>query len=81
MPVNTIGQYSLNEKDNEKAIKLSDSVVDIEDMAFTNNTGLEIIVMGSGTKSIGEGAFLGCSSLKEVVLNDGLETISGYAFS
>ncbi|MEE0265607.1 MAG: leucine-rich repeat domain-containing protein [Acutalibacteraceae bacterium] len=80
-PVTKINKYSFSDKNSEKAIKCSDSVVEIEQLACALNDGLEIVVMGANTKTIGEGAFLQCSALREVKLNDGLEVIVTQAFA
>ena len=40
-----------------------------------------MLYFGEGTKTIGEGAFLNCTSLYDVRLNDGLEKIGISAFA
>ena len=80
-PVTTIKKYSFSNKEGEKAIKFSDSVVEIEELACAMNKSIEIVVFGANTKTIGEGAFLQASALKEVKLNDGLEEIITQAFA
>ena len=64
-----------------KGIKLADSVVSIEMLAFGFCSDLEVVVCGAGLKSIGEAAFRACESLREVELNEGLEHIGTLAFS
>lgn len=81
LPITKVEMYAFSNKDSEKAIKFADSIITIDGISCTSNTGLQIVVMGKETKYIGEGAFQGCSSLKEVSLNDGLETISSLAFA
>lgn len=74
-------------KDPLRAIRLSDSVEYLDRWVFGNNENLEIVVFGSGMKGINSnsagdaGAFQNCINLKQVVLNDGLETIDGFAFA
>lgn len=46
-------------------------------MCFSNS-GLEKFVAPLGLKEIRYGAFCGCESLKRVVLNEGLETLSDH---
>lgn len=41
---------------------------------------LKDVTFGSGTRTIGEGAFYECSSLRPVIFNDGLVTIGSQAF-
>ena len=48
--------------------------------AFQNNKTLKKVTLPSATLTIGRYAFEGCSALTEVIFNDGLETISDYAF-
>ncbi len=48
--------------------------------AFQNNTTIKKVILPSTTLTIGRYSFEGCSALDEVIFNDGLETISDYAF-
>lgn len=52
----------------------------IGEEAFKNNLKITRITLPKATISIDRYAFEGCSSLTEVVFNDGLESISDYAF-
>ena len=62
-------------------IKLPASLLRIEANAFYGCSGLNgSLSLPSGLKFIGWGAFRGCTSLDEVVLNENLEVIQGYAF-
>lgn len=80
LPVTNIEKFSFSNEDKPKAIKFADTVNSIDDLSCGLNTGLEIVVMGEGTKYIGQSAFLQCTSLREVYLNEGLETIKNNAF-
>lgn len=64
-----------------KAVRLSDSVKEIEENAFSLNEQLEIVVCGSGLETIGDSAFLDCKNLSEIELNEGLKSIGGLAFT
>ncbi|MEE0059612.1 MAG: leucine-rich repeat domain-containing protein [Acutalibacteraceae bacterium] len=80
-PVTKIEKYSFSKKNSEKAIRFADSVVEIDELACSLNEGIEIVVLGANTKTIHPGVFLECPALREVKLNDGLETISRQAFA
>ena len=79
-PVEKIASYTFGEAGNDsvRAVKLPDSVVELEMMAFSGNESLEIIVLSSGLKKIGESCFMGCTELKEIELNEGLEKLENY---
>ncbi len=68
-----------------EAIKLSDSVETIENNCFmptdSEIDSIKIVVLGKGVKTIGNNAFMCCSNLKEVKLNEGLEQIGELAFA
>ncbi len=72
-----------------RAIKLSDSVQYLDRWTFANNENLEIVIFGSGMREIcyshnanrAGAVFMNCRNLRQVILNDGLETIGEYAFS
>lgn len=59
---------------------LPNGLVSIGQYAFYNS-GITDINFPSSLKTIGKNAFYGCSKLKEVELNDGIESILNYAFS
>src|SRR5690554_1115063 len=80
-PITNISKYIFANRDDIKAIRLSDSVTEISEMVFTNNEGIELFASGSGLEIIGKAAFQGCRSLKEVRLNEGLKSIDISAFS
>lgn len=57
------------------------SLLRIEKNAFYGCSGLNgSLVLPEGVKFIGWGAFRGCTSLDEVVLNENLQVIQAYAF-
>src|SRR5690554_1524458 len=80
-PITSISKYTFVNTDAIKAVRLSDSVTELEFGAFGECTGLELFASGSGLEIIGDSAFLNCISLREVRLNEGLKTIEGGAFS
>jgi hypothetical protein len=80
-PITSISKYTFANTDAIKAVRLSDSVTELEFGAFGGCTGLELFASGSGLEIIGKAAFQGCKSLREVRLNEGLKTIEGGAFS
>jgi hypothetical protein len=80
-PITNISKYTFANRDDIKAIRLSDSVTEISEMVFTNNEGIELFASGSGLEIIGDSAFLNCISLREVRLNEGLKSIDIQAFS
>jgi hypothetical protein len=80
-PITSISKYTFANTDAIKAVRLSDSVTELEFGAFGECTGLELFASGSGLEIIGKAAFQGCKSLREVRLNEGLKTIEGGAFS
>ncbi len=52
----------------------------IGEKAFQNNVSLTRVKLPSGLLTIDRFAFEGCTALREVVFNDGLETVGDYAF-
>ena len=78
--ITSIASYVFGVNSNVKAIRLSDSIEEVEMHSFGINQNLEIVVCGSGLKTIREMAFQNCSKLHTVVLNDGLETVVTTAF-
>jgi hypothetical protein len=79
-PITSISKYTFANTDAIKAVRLSDSVTELEFGAFGECTGLELFASGSGLEIIGDSAFLNCISLREVRLNEGLKTIEASAF-
>lgn len=61
-------------------VKLPDSVVTVEAMAFYYCTTLVEVTMGNAVEVIGDEAFEGCVALKVLNLNDNLKTIGTMAF-
>lgn len=74
-PVKTIS--SLGNK-GIQAIRFSDSVEFVGGFCFDSN--LQYVVFGANVKKVGNEAFEGCSNLKEIILNDSLESIGKMAF-
>ena len=52
----------------------------IGNYAFSGNTKLKDVVIGSHVSTIGYGAFQGCNRLENVTIEEGVTSISGYAF-
>lgn len=76
-----IAQYTFANKSCVKAIRMSDSIQVLEEHAFGLNENLQLVVCGSGLKEIGLAAFQSCYNLREIKLNDGLESVQRYALS
>lgn len=62
-------------------VSIGGSVEKIEMEAFAGNQYLKTITLGNGVKSIGAGAFEGCSLLQSVTIPDSVETIEQAAFA
>ena len=58
-----------------EGIKFSDTVETIGAFCFYNDETLQYVICGENVKTIGEVAFERCANLKEIRLNEGLETI------
>ncbi|MDR3050385.1 MAG: leucine-rich repeat domain-containing protein [Oscillospiraceae bacterium] len=73
-------QYA--ELDQVEVLDIPDTVTEIGADAFRDCKNLRAVTIQSGSKlkAIGFGAFRGCTSLKEVGLPDGLESIGPVAF-
>ena len=61
-------------------ISFPDSVEAIEDDAFDECKGLEVLVFPDHLKRIGNSAFDSCAALTDVFSPEGLEEIGGRAF-
>lgn len=67
-------------------LTIPDSVQTIGKNAFAkasnsdNKNKISAITLGSGVKSVGDSAFLGCSSVTSLTMSEGLESIGQYAF-
>ena len=57
------------------------NVEKIGNYVFHSCDNLRSVTFGNKLKYIGESAFYGCKSLKEITLPDGLDTIGAFAFS
>lgn len=64
-----------------KKIIFPDSLVEIEEYAFSSNNCLEDIVFGKNLRKVGEDAFARCENLKQVVLPDSVSEIGQMAFA
>ncbi len=78
-PVTTIKKTVAMNK-SVRSIVISDSVVTIEESAFSDCQDLESVTLGSGVQTIGISAFSGCSALDDVTFGDAIEDIGSQAF-
>ena len=77
-----VGSGLLNDdKTTTRAVRFPDSVKIIDDWVFADNDNIEIVILGSGLKEIGECAFWEASNLKELNLPEGLEKIERMAIA
>ena len=74
--VTTIGSYAFDGCSGLRTISIGNSVESIGDYAFNGCSKFAIITIPCSVTSIGNGTFNGCSGLKEVILEDGEETLS-----
>lgn len=68
-----IGSGAIVNKANCQAIVLPDTVEWVDENAFTNDTTLKYIELGSGLKEIGNMAFNNCASLAKIRFPESLE--------
>ena len=61
------------------SVRFKEGLQTIEDEAFRDCSSLESITLPSTVTEIGIYAFYGCSNLREVAFNDGLQTIGASA--
>ena len=73
------GAFASLESEDISVINIPETVTYIGDYAFEEITAK--IDLGGTVTHLGEGAFMGCSSLKEISLSEGLEKIPFAAFS
>ena len=62
------------------AVRIGNNITEIDRNAFGNSVNLKYLVLGKSVKSIDGGNFSG-TSLKELILNDGLEKIGEDEFT
>lgn len=60
--------------ENIVAVRIGNNVTEISNGAFVNCTNLKYLVFGNSVESLGGGNFVN-TNLKEVILNEGLQTI------
>ena len=77
--IHDVGQMAFYELPNLTEVVLPDSAVEIRNYAFKNCTSLTTINL-EVVENICEGAFYGCSALKDVTFAEGVE-IGDFAFS
>lgn len=64
-----------------KGVIISDSVVKIEERAFSFAVDLQEVKLGKNVKELGEETFSWCENLENVTFNEGLEVIGEAAFA
>lgn len=62
-------------------IVFPDSLVEIDEYAFSDSNCLKEIVFGKNLMKVGEDAFAGCENLRQVILPDSVSEIGALAFS
>lgn len=77
--INVIKRLAFNGCKNLKELRLPDSMLEIENNAFQNCTGLEDVYCNK-LAYLGGSAFFGCSNLNTIDLGDNLEVIGSFAF-
>ncbi len=77
-----IGEGAFSNDITIKKVIINKNVKKINTMAFYGNTTVEEVVFEEGSRLtfIGGGAFIGCTSLKKIILPDSVEDIGPYAF-
>lgn len=71
----SIEKYAFVNNSNIRGLKISDSVHTIGSAAFMNCVELEVFVSGSGLKKLDSYCFNACTKLRDVELNQGLESM------
>ncbi len=61
-------------------VKIPDTVTEIGENAFLNDTAIESVTFPTGLTAIGRYAFHGCTGLKGIALPDSVNSIGEYAF-
>lgn len=75
-----IGENAFNGMASLKEIVIPESIYTIKDYAF-KGTALKTLSTGENVVSIGDGSFMGCTSLESVVFDSNLESIGDKAFA
>lgn len=71
----SIGKDAFVNNSTIRGLRISDSVHTIGDSAFMNCLELEVFVSGSGLKKLDSYCFNSCTKLRDVELNQGLESM------
>lgn len=79
MPVTIIGGHTFGNHDELKSVVIPDSVIEIQESAFSNCFELKNVIMSKNVERIGTYAFSG-PKLKEIELPDTLKEIGDSAF-
>ncbi|MGN0224077.1 MAG: leucine-rich repeat protein [Muribaculaceae bacterium] len=61
-------------------LTMPETVTRVDNMACANNSNITAVVLSSKCVTVGEGAFMGCSNLRDVDLGRDLQVLEEYAF-
>jgi len=78
--VTEIGVRAFMAKQSLTGVVIPDSVVKIDDYAFSNCASLKTVTIGNGVTEIGESAFMTCGGLTDLQLGNNLKKIGSAAF-
>ena len=78
--ITVIGKCAFMMNEKLKGVIIPDSVMIIDDGAFSYCQSLAEVKLGQGVKSIGKNAFSGCESLKSITIPESVEKIEKDAF-
>lgn len=79
--VTAIGNSAFyDRRDRIVSVTIPDSVIHMNEYAFSGCSKLEQVKIGNGVTEIGTYAFRGCTSLEEIVIPDNVKTIGDNAF-
>lgn len=81
LPVTAIGESAFTFRGRLRSVTLPDSIVTIENAAFSTCEGLVSITIPETTSTIGRAAFYGCVSLETVHIPTSVSSLGDSAFS
>ncbi len=79
-PVRVIGKWAFSNNYSVTSVVLPNTLLSIDEVAFSDCTALKSVTMQKGLQYIGYGAFVGCESLTKVEIPDTVKEIDHYAF-
>ena len=80
MPVRVIGTGAFKDCKQMEKVMIPGSVIEIQDNAFQNCSGLREVVMSSTVKKLGKAVFCDCRNLSRINLPDGITIIPEKCF-